>query len=470
MQPQRLLTVKELSSYLGVSPCTVRRLVKERDIPFIRRKGLGIRFLKEEVDAWLSRDASKPSAFLECALNSDVALENYDRLFLKGGVKMSPKGKTWNYPFGSVYFRLTKSGQERWYIYYRIDGKRVRKVVKGAQCRADALKVLQVEVADAFRGKHGFAKQERAIKFKDFAALYLEHSKLQKRSWHTDKCRIESHLEPFFGEMDLKDITSQSIESYRAKRLETGVKRSTTNRELALMKVMYSKAIDWRYCPENPVRRLKLFAENDNQIERILGPGEEKRLFEASAEHLRPILKVAIYTGMRRGEILGLKWDQVDFLRSQIRVERTKSGRTRFIPINSELMDTLKELKKRKGGGEYLFPNPESGRSLQDVKTAFKAACRRAGIKRLRFHDLRHTFGTRLVEAGIDLITVKALMGHSTVTVTERYTHSSQVSKRDAVEALTRKPPQEEGRLPVSVPTVSPPDEEPIANDLSTAN
>jgi integrase len=93
------------------------------------------------------------------------------------------------------------------------------------------------------------------------------------------------------------------------------------------------------------------------------GPDEEKKLLETSIERLRPILKVAIDTGMRKGEILGLKWDQVDFRRSQIRVERTQSGRTKFIPISSELLDILKELMKREGRAEYLFPNQESLRA-----------------------------------------------------------------------------------------------------------
>jgi integrase len=422
--------------------------VKSQDIPFIRRKGLGIRFLREEVDAWLSRSASKPYAFLECALNSDVALENYDRLFLKGGVKMSPKGKTWNYPFGSVYLRLTKSGQERWYIYYRNEGRRVRKAVKGAQCRADALKVLQVEVADAFRGKHGFKKDEKRISFDDFCQLYIEnYAKVNKRSWKQDVYSLRL-LKGFFGIRTLQDIGTLEVERLKAQELKEGLSKARVNRYLALLKKMFNLAIDWGYAMDNPVRRVRLFSEKDNLKERILTGDEEKRLLEASTTHLKPIILTALHTGMRRAEILGLRWHQVDLPRRIIRVENTKSGQNRFIPINESLMTVLANLKQENGKSQFVFLNPKTGKPMVDVKTGFKAATRRAGIRGLRFHDLRHTFASRLIESGFDLITVKDLLGHQSVVTTQRYTHSNAEQKRKAVQALAQRAPQKQDFVP----------------------
>jgi integrase len=181
---------------------------------------------------------------------------------------------------------------------------------------------------------------------------------------------------------------------------------------------------------------VKLFPENGNFKDRILAPEEEARLLEASPAYLRPILTVALNTGMRRGEILKLEWANVDLQRRQILVTETKSGKDRIIPINSDLLQVLENLKRQKGSRGYVFPNPKTGKPLQDIKHAFEKACTKAGVKGFRFHDCRHTFGTRLVHQGVDLITVKDLLGHSTVKVTERYTHSTPDSKRIAVETL----------------------------------
>ena len=119
-----------------------------------------------------------------------------------------------------------------------------------------------------------------------------------------------------------------------------------------------------------------------------------------------------------------------------ITVDKSKNGRPRSIQINSTLIDELYKLKSRNCQSVYVFLNPQTGKPFTTVARAFKAACRRANIEGLRFHDLRHTFATRLIERGADLITVKELLGHSTVRITERYTHPGLDTKRKAVELL----------------------------------
>ena len=134
---------------------------------------------------------------------------------------------------------------------------------------------------------------------------------------------------------------------------------------------------------------------------------------------------------MRRGEILSLEWDRVNLNKRFLQVENTKSGNNRVIPINDVLMEELLRLKKLNEKSTFVFPN-------KSVRTAFENACRRADIKELRFHDLRHTFATRLVEQGIDLITIKELLGHHSVKVTERYTHPNAYQKKRAVDILSQ--------------------------------
>jgi len=462
---QRLLTTKEVSSSLHIHPNTVYRLVKKGEIPFLKIKGVGIRFEKEKITEWLNQRSSKTYPLLEPFLKATLALDNYDKLFLKGGKSIMSQ-KIWSYPFGSVYLRQTKSGKERWYIYYRFDGERVREVVKNAQSRADALKVLQVKVADAFRGKHGFKKEEKKIKFKEFAEEYIKnYAKVNKRSWKDDEYCLD-RFKLFFENLYLHDISSYDIEKFKVEILNSGLSKARVNRYLALLKKMFNLAIDWNYLKENPARKVKLFSEKDNLKERILSTEEEKRLLEVSSEHLRPIIITAICTGMRRGEILSLKWNQVDLSRRTIRVDKAKSGKVRIIPINDVLFKELSKLKKGQES-EHVFVYPRTGKPINDVKTTFNATTRRAEIKDLRFHDLRHSFASRLIERGVDLITVRDLLGHHSVTVTQRYTHSNAEQKRKAVESL----PFQSKEKPIGfVPSVSTRKESEVLSELFSAN
>jgi len=146
---------------------------------------------------------------------------------------------------------------------------------------------------------------------------------------------------------------------------------------------------------------------------------------------------------MRRGEILNLKWKQVDLAKRCIRVIHTKGGRDRVVPINALLYQELLKVKKQNVKSEYVFPNPKTGQPFTELKKSFKAACKRAGIEDLRFHDTRHSFATRLVESGADIVTVRDLLGHFSVRITQRYTHSNQKQKQRAVERLAGVPHKE---------------------------
>jgi len=139
---------------------------------------------------------------------------------------------------------------------------------------------------------------------------------------------------------------------------------------------------------------------------------------------------------MRRGEILGLRWSQVDLAARTIKLSQTKSGKPRVIPINAFLLDILISQERKTGYSDFVFLNRATRKPFQDVKRAFNTAATNAGIVGLRFHDLRHTFASRLVAAGVDLITVKDLLGHHSVKVTERYTHTNAEQKKRAVEIL----------------------------------
>ncbi|MCJ7681865.1 MAG: site-specific integrase [Candidatus Aminicenantes bacterium] len=355
---------------------------------------------------------------------------------------MKDNSKRWSYGFGTVYVRKTKKGKIRYYLdYLDKNGKRKREVVLHAQTRAEAVLALQRKVSEILDTSLS-PKRIRKILFREFSRLYLEnYAKPTKKSWECDSYCIYAQLIPYFGENELEQITPFSIEKYRSQRLEDGVKKSTTNRELALLKKMFNLAIDWGYCQDNPVRKVKFFSEKDNLKEQILPEEMEQLLLEKSAEHLKPIIIIALHTGMRKNEILTLKWNHVDLKNRIIQVVETKNGENRTIPINEDLKLILHE-QKLNGVSDYVFPNPETGQPFRSVRRSFENACRRAGIS-MRFHDLRHTFACRMIQRGCDIETLRALLGHHSVTITERYIHTNEAQKRNAVGLLSSgKPPQ----------------------------
>jgi integrase len=199
---------------------------------------------------------------------------------------------------------------------------------------------------------------------------------------------------------------------------------------------MIHKAADWDMVEEETlkrVRKVKLIEEHNRRL-RYLSKEECQSLISNCDRHLEPIVIMALNTGMRKGEILFLKWDNVDLKHGFILLEVTKNGERREIPINQTLHDTLATLP-RHISSPYVFWQGE-GKAYQDVKRSFNSACRRAGIKDFRFHDLRHTFASQLVMAGIDLTTVKELLGHKAVTMTMRYAHLAPAHKVKAVSIL----------------------------------
>lgn len=150
---------------------------------------------------------------------------------------------------------------------------------------------------------------------------------------------------------------------------------------------------------------------------------------------MKPILICALNTGMRKGEILGLTWNCVDFKEGFITLLRTKSGKKRKIPISSALRPILEELRNNKTG-HYVFTSAWTGSRYFDLKRSFPSICKMAGIEDLRFHDLRHTAATRMVSAGIDLVVVQDILGHADIKTTMRYAHPVPERKLLAVEAL----------------------------------
>jgi integrase len=333
----------------------------------------------------------------------------------------------------------------RWYIDLYVDGRRKRKAIGSRKEAENALTAIK---ADVLRGEFKF-KRESKVHFEAFAQVYLNHCKTnKKKSWRRDENSIQ-FLEVHFGGMLLSKITPLDIEDYKTKRIngeiklkpKPGASRSrkdwkvqpaTINRELACLKHMFTLAKKWKMADENPVKEVHFFQEQQIEM-RILTREEIDKLISCASPRLKPILIVALNTGMRKGEILHLRWSDVEFDNQFLLLRETKSIRPRKVPMSGLVAETLRTLKKEK---EYVFANPQTGKPLSNLQTPFKAACKRAGIRDLRFHDLRHSAATHMVMGGVDLVTVKDILGHATIQMTMRYAHPTPENRRHAVEVL----------------------------------
>ena len=161
---------------------------------------------------------------------------------------------------------------------------------------------------------------------------------------------------------------------------------------------------------------------------------------QAASPCLREIITFALNTGMRQGEILSLRWPSVDLFRRALVVERSKNGEKRTVPLNEAVMELLKEKSRvRSLTTDLVFHSgAHTAIDLGNLRRAFGVAIKKARIEDFHFHDLRHTFATRLVQAGVDVYKVQRLLGHKTPTMTQRYAHHSTESLRDGVEVLDR--------------------------------
>lgn len=183
-------------------------------------------------------------------------------------------------------------------------------------------------------------------------------------------------------------------------------------------------------------------------------PDEIQTLLSNCISHLRPIVTVAVHTGMRRGELLNLKWENVNLEQGIITLTDTKNHERRDIPMNQTVKNTLSSLERK---SIYVFPNGKE-KGFVDLRESFGTALKRSGITDFRFHDLRHTFASNLVMVGEDLNTVRELMGHKTLNMTLRYAHLAPGKKVKAVNVLdkvfdmSQNPPQQKrGKKVVSL-------------------
>ncbi|HUU02178.1 MAG TPA: site-specific integrase [Myxococcota bacterium] len=357
-----------------------------------------------------------------------------------------------------------------WWIEYHHGGKRYRE--RASKDKRIATKCLRKRLSELDENRFLNVKQRCKLTLADFGPRFIAWSKQHKRSWRRD-VRLLANLGAHFNNKNLERITLADVERYRTARLSgalvfnnTPAGSSTVNRELACLRRLLNLAADLGVLGENPLKgKIKMSREPEGRV-RYLKPVEIERLLDACADHIRPIVHLALLTGCRRSELLGLQWEEADLARGAINLPgtRTKNGRPRTIPLNAEARVLLRAQQKGNVNGSPLVFHKPDGSHPGDIKTAFNAACRRAKIRDFRFHDLRHCFASALAMRGVPLQAVGELLGHRMLAMTQRYAHLSPQMLMGAVEQAARylEPDRETG--PAALAMVPADDQDRVQN------
>ena len=316
-----------------------------------------------------------------------------------------------------------------WWSYVYVDG------IRHAKSTGTANRKLATQIDQHFREELNLRRQRLReptpdMLFGELAARFIAEG--ASKPYHIDRLKV---LLPYFSETRIGRIDKAMARDYRRHRHadKSNLTETTINRDIqALRRILYW-AVEEGLLLSNLLSRVPLVRVR-RKPRKVLSVAEEVQLLKACSPHLKSIVIAALDTGMRRGEILGQRWEHIDLHRGLLQVTRSKTeeGEAREIPFTRRF-DELLTLRTQPEGLVFTF----KGHSIRIVKTAWKAAIRRSGIRYLRFHDLRHTFNCRLMEAGVMQEIRKALMGHSNgQDVHSMYTHVELPAKRDAIRKL----------------------------------
>lgn len=341
----------------------------------------------------------------------------------------------------------TAQGKAAWCIDYTgLDGRRHRERTNAAT-REEAERLLRLRQSEVDKATIVGVRSIEAIKPRTFHEFVEEEYMPHCVATHTpatykrDQSLLNAVL-PFFGSMLLRNISSGDVQRYidqraHAKsRYRRALRPATVNREVMYVSGVLSEAIRRGYLDRNPTKGIPRLPEHNDRL-RWLTYDEEKRLMEHAPEFVRPIILTSLHSGMRYGEVLGLMWTDIDLEKRLVRVSHSKNHRTRYIPMNADLEELFRSLLGRNKSVPFVFANPATGKPYLDVMHAFGRVCRAARLHDVTFHTLRHTFASRLAQAGVPLNTIRELLGHGSMQMTMRYAHLAPNNLRDAVSVLS---------------------------------
>ena len=327
------------------------------------------------------------------------------------------------------YFCLRKNMEGRVTMYFL--GNAPQTSVHQSRMRANMLSAI----LETWKNSTG--NNERNLFHVFVTTRYLPYARIKKRSWQLDKRLIEQYLYPRFRNRPLDSVEASDVLAWQAHMLKKGLSHASCNRAYSLLKSMFNCAIRWELLPEgkNPCRNVRALAE---------GPARERYLSESDARNVllelerwpNPItaaaIKMLLFTGARRSEILSAQWSHVDFRLRMLKVPLSKSGKTRYIPLSHEALSVLSSLPRN---SPWIFPGDREGRKpISSLFYAWNIIRNRLGLSDVRLHDLRHTFASFLINTGHSLYEVQKILGHHDPRITMRYAHLDSATIIQAVD------------------------------------
>lgn len=327
----------------------------------------------------------------------------------------------------------------KWYYQFMIFGKRKHGACRGCKDISHALEYeadMKNQMSLLHRKK---IDESEVITVKQMFDEYLEYSEINNKpqTYRDNKYKV-TVMKEFFGlDKKISEIKPADIEKLKVYiTIDKGNTKATFNRYFAALKKAFNNIIiNHKLNMLNPCKLVSSFTE-DNEKLRYLSEEEEERLFKELPNYLKPIVICALTTGLRKSNILNLKWESIDFKMGFIEIlkQENKGKKKIQIPLSSKFRAELEKIGIKEKG--YVFISHRKSTAYKNISDGFKKACERAGIENFRFHDLRHTVGTRLVANGVDLQTVKEIMAHSDLRTTQRYLHPVKDNMKKAVDIL----------------------------------
>jgi len=326
-----------------------------------------------------------------------------------------------------------------WWMSFTYQDKCYRRSTETTD-RKLAQKILDKVKYEIVQSKWFEINQVETRTFKEMMERYLNEHVSKKKSQRAYRGYVKN-LQTFFDGYTLSEVTPELIDKYKEKRLRVGVKPATVNRDLAILKNAFNRAI-YKWNPpffrgENPMKRVEMEKEN-NKRTRWLSYEEEGKLKRVSPQWLWEICLFAMETGLRQNELLSLTWPMVDLKLKTTVILETKNGEPKVVPLSNTALEILKSRPRSLRTDLVFYTSSHTKYTGRNVDRALKIALAKAGIKDFRFHDFRHTCATRLVQAGEDLYKVQKFLGHLGGETTKRYAHHSVESLRGAAESLDR--------------------------------
>jgi len=333
-------------------------------------------------------------------------------------------------------------GSGVWYIrYYDDAGRRHCERAGSEASAAEGYKKRARQIEDSVFCP---PRSVNKLKFGELMDLAFADRKvrLAPTSYESDLGRAK-RLREWFGEMPAAKVTAALIQERIRELCEGGLEGSTCNRYKALVSAMFTFAIKAKKLSHSPMRAVESFREGDGRV-RFLDREEEaalRKVIERDCPKCEPELDLALNTGLRRNELFRLRWDQVDLERAILTVQGKRPAKgggkgQRFVRLNSVAVEALRRLHRQSRGSAWVCPGKHDPPSARDWREWFEDAVKSAGLEDFHYHDLRHTFASRLVMAGVPLAAVQELMGHRFIVTTQRYSHLAPDHQRANVEKL----------------------------------